>query len=234
MEQISLEEHNKIVDDLKEKYDTLEIDLYNHFDKKLGEFREWMIDKVDKFLEDQGVEYLKDKTPTNIVDEAIGKFEPPSVNELEARIIRLNCELEKLKETNNHYLSGNKTIESIFQAAWMEAKRFKNEYIGTEHLLLGMIRTGYIKSLLKLDPRKIRLEVEKIIHVGMIDIDCPSLMFTPRAKKVLERAGEGFSTPFSLLVELLREKEGIAGQVLFNLGVKLVEKDSGVSIQEVI
>ena len=123
----------------------------------------------------------------------------------------------------------------VMQFANQEAQRFQHEYIGTEHMLLGLIKegSGVAANVLKnldIDLRKVRLEVEKIVQTGpgIDQVPMDRLPHTPRAKKVIEYAVEearGLSHNYvgteHLLLGLLREEEGVAAQVLMNLGLKL-------------
>src|SRR5476651_193829 len=79
----------------------------------------------------------------------------------------------------------------VMQLANQEAQRFNHEYIGTEHILLGLVKegTGVAANVLKnldIDLRKIRLEVEKIVQAGPDMVTMGKLPQTPRAKKVIE------------------------------------------------
>ena len=119
------------------------------------------------------------------------------------------------------------------RSAAEEARRFNHEYISTEHILLGVIRdqSGVAGSVLKnldVDLRKIRLEVEKIVQSGPDMVTMDKLPQTSRAKKVIEYAMEeaknlnhNYVGTEHLLLGLLREQEGVAAQVLMNLGLKL-------------
>src|SRR3979409_2094863 len=121
----------------------------------------------------------------------------------------------------------------VMQLANQEAQRFNHEYIGTEHVLLGLIKegSGVAANVLKnldIDLRKIRLEVEKIVQAGPDMVTMGKLPQTPRAKKVLEYSIEearqlnhNYVGTEHLLLGLLREQEGVAAQVLMNLGLKL-------------
>jgi ATP-dependent Clp protease ATP-binding subunit ClpC len=121
----------------------------------------------------------------------------------------------------------------VMQLANQEAQRFNHEYIGTEHILLGLVKegTGVAANVLKnldIDLRKIRLEVEKIVQAGPDMVTMGKLPQTPRAKKVIEYSIEEARTlnhnyvgTEHLLLGLLREQEGVAAQVLMNLGLKL-------------
>ena len=121
----------------------------------------------------------------------------------------------------------------VMQLANQEAQRFNHEYIGTEHILLGLVKegSGVAANVLKnldVDLRKIRIEVEKIVQSGPDMVTMGKLPQTPRAKKVIEYAMEearnlnhNYVGTEHLLLGLLREQEGVAAQVLMNLGLKL-------------
>lgn len=137
------------------------------------------------------------------------------------------------------------------QLANMEAQRFNHEYIGTEHLLLGLIKegSGVAASVLKnlnMDLRKIRHEVEKIVHSGPDTVTMGRLPQTPNAKKVIEYAikkavelQHNYVGTEHILLGLLRVEEAVAAQVLMQLGLtlegtraairKLLEPTDGVS-----
>lgn len=121
----------------------------------------------------------------------------------------------------------------VMQLANQEAHHFKHEYIGTEHLLLGLVLegSGVAANVLKnldIDLRKVRKEVEKILVAG---VDMPSasdLPHTPKARKVLENAIEearlinhNYVGTEHLLLSLVREEESTGAQVLLNLGLTL-------------
>ncbi len=123
----------------------------------------------------------------------------------------------------------------VMQLANQEAQRFNHEYIGTEHVLLGLIKEGSgvaanVLKNLQVDLRKIRLEVEKIVQSGPETVTMGKLPQTPRVKKVIEYAMEearslnhNYVGTEHILLGLLREQEGVAAQVLVNLGLKLDE-----------
>lgn len=120
----------------------------------------------------------------------------------------------------------------VMQLANQEAQRFNHEYIGTEHILLGLVKEGsgvaaQVLKNLDIDLRKIRLEVEKIVLPGPDTVNMGKLPQTPRAKKVIEYAIEearnlnhNYVGTEHLLLGLLREEEAVAAQVLLNLGLK--------------
>jgi ATP-dependent Clp protease ATP-binding subunit ClpC len=121
----------------------------------------------------------------------------------------------------------------VMGLARQEAQRFNHDYIGTEHILLGLVQegSGVAASVLKnldIDLRKIRQEVEKLVSNGTSMVTMGQLPFTPRAKKVLELSleeasnlGHTYIGTEHLLLGLIRENEGIAAQVLRNLKVRL-------------
>jgi len=121
----------------------------------------------------------------------------------------------------------------VMALANQEAQRFNHEYIGTEHILLGLVKEGSgvganVLKNLDVDLRKVRLEVEKLVKSGPDMVTMGKLPQTPRAKKVIEYAIEearnlnhNYVGTEHLLLGLLREHDGVAAQVLMNLGLKL-------------
>ena len=121
----------------------------------------------------------------------------------------------------------------VMALANQEAQRFNHEYIGTEHILLGLVKEGSgvganVLKHLEIDLRKVRLEVEKLVKSGPEMVTMGKLPQTPRAKKVIEYAIEearslnhNYVGTEHLLLGLLREQDGVAAQVLMNLGLKL-------------
>jgi ATP-dependent Clp protease ATP-binding subunit ClpC len=113
-----------------------------------------------------------------------------------------------------------------------EARRLDHSYIGTEHLLLGLLREGdgvaaRALSAMRISLDEVRREIEEIIGRGS---QAPSghIPFTPRAKKVLElslreaqQLGHTYIGTEHLLLGLIREGEGVAAQVLVTLGADL-------------
>ena len=121
----------------------------------------------------------------------------------------------------------------VMQLANQEAQRFNHEYIGTEHILLGLVKEGSgvaadVLKKLDIDLHKIRQEVEKLVTASL-EVGTPGrLPQTPRAKKVIEYTLEEARNlsldhvgTEHLLLGLLREQEGVAAQVLMNLGLRL-------------
>src|SRR5262249_34754327 len=121
--------------------------------------------------------------------------------------------------------------QEVLALALKEAKRLNHAYVGTEHLLLGLIRLGQgvavnVLQRMGLDLERVRMEVEK--HVGpnpeakMVE----NIPYTPRAKKVLALAGKeaealnhSYVGTEHILLGLLREGEGMAARVLRSLEV---------------
>ena len=110
-----------------------------------------------------------------------------------------------------------------------ESSRLRHEFIGTEHILLGLIQIDPLAELLGklgIDAGDVRRKVESAVVPGSKEVTLGQLPFTPRAKKVLELSveeahelGHDFIDIDHVLVGLLREKEGVAGQVLCAMGL---------------
>jgi ATP-dependent Clp protease ATP-binding subunit ClpC len=127
----------------------------------------------------------------------------------------------------------------VLTLAQEEAQRFNHNYIGTEHLLLGLVREGEgvaakVLSNLGIELTKVRSAVEFIIGRGERQV-MGEIGLTPRAKKVIElavdearRLGHHYIGTEHLLLGLIREGEGIAAGVLESLGVNLEKVRSEV------
>jgi len=122
--------------------------------------------------------------------------------------------------------------QQVLVLAQDEARRLSHNFIGTEHLLLGLVKEGAgiaarVLQNAGVDFTQLRQEVEKIIPQG--EKNPPqSISYTPRAKRVIELAieesqnlGHNYVGTEHLLLGLLREGEGIAAQVLTNMGIDL-------------
>src|SRR3990167_7181440 len=121
----------------------------------------------------------------------------------------------------------------VILLAKQEAKRFNYDYIGTEHILLGLLREGEgvaaaVLQSLGMNLNNIRLEVEKLVQIGPTTVVSGDLPFTPKAKKVMELAmeeartlGHNYIGTEHLLLGLIREGEGVASQVFMNMGLDL-------------
>lgn len=122
----------------------------------------------------------------------------------------------------------------VVHIARQEAERLGQDFIGTEHLLLGLVKEGTgvaanVLESLDVELEKIRVEIEKkVAPTGNTINSSTSLPFTPKAKKVLEFSLEearnldhNYIGTEHLLLGLLREQEGMAAQIMLELGVKL-------------
>ncbi|MBY0224124.1 ATP-dependent Clp protease ATP-binding subunit [Sporosarcina aquimarina] len=122
--------------------------------------------------------------------------------------------------------------QKVLQLAQEEAIRLKHESIGTEHILLGLIREGggiAAKALdaISVNADTIEREVEALVGVGSKDVG-PIVHYTPRAKRVIElsvdesrKLGHSYIGTEHILLALIREGEGVAARVLNNAGVSL-------------
>jgi len=125
-------------------------------------------------------------------------------------------------------------VRKVLQMAREEAARLHHEYVGTEHILLGLIREGEgvaaaVLSNLSVDLEEIQQKIEDSVKKGKAAAAAgPDLPYTSRAKKVLELAmsearelNHSYVGTEHLLLGLLREEKGIAAQVLTDVGVNL-------------
>jgi len=124
----------------------------------------------------------------------------------------------------------------VMSLARLEAQRFYHDYVGTEHILLALVKegTGVASVVLKkmgVELKEIREEIEKKVKRGSEPVSGKQqLHYTPTAKRVLELAfeearnlGHHYIGTEHLLLGLLREEDGVAAQVLIGLGLKLDE-----------
>jgi len=121
----------------------------------------------------------------------------------------------------------------VIDLARKEADTFNHPYVGTEHLLLGLIALGEgvavnVLEKMGVSLESVRLEVEKSVGLGPETKTVGNIPFTPRSKKVLQLAiaeaqalGHSYVGTEHILLGLLREGEGVAAQVLKNLNVDL-------------
>lgn len=122
-------------------------------------------------------------------------------------------------------------VRKVMYLAREEAGRLQHDYIGTEHLLLGLIREGEgiaanVLTNLGLDLEVIRQTVESMVAAPGSTLTLGEIPFTPKAKRVLELAieearqlGHNYVGTEHLLLGLIREGEGVAARVLQELGV---------------
>jgi ATP-dependent Clp protease ATP-binding subunit ClpC len=121
--------------------------------------------------------------------------------------------------------------QQVLALARKEAERFNHNYVGTEHLLLGLIKLGQgvavsVLQKMGLDLESVRLEVEKEVGTGGDQKVTGNVPYTPRVKKVLALASKeakalnhSYVGTEHLLLGLLREGEGVASRVLKSLDV---------------
>ncbi len=129
--------------------------------------------------------------------------------------------------------SGNfsEQAQVALQLALVEAQQLQHDYVGTEHVLLGLMKepSGLAASVLntfRVDAAMVQAEVEKLVQRGAKPVTLPQPPYTPRATLALAFAAEEAwfwnqktIGPEHLLLGLLREPEGVAGQALRNLGL---------------
>lgn len=123
--------------------------------------------------------------------------------------------------------------QQVLALARKEADRFNHNYVGTEHLLLGLIKLGQgvavnVLQKMNLDLDTVRLEVEKQVGNGPETKMVGNIPYTPRVKKVLALAGKeakalnhSYVGTEHILLGLLREGDGVAARVLKNLEVDI-------------
>lgn len=121
----------------------------------------------------------------------------------------------------------------VIALARQEAERLSNDYIGTEHVLMGLIKEGSgvaanILENLNIDPEKVLAEVEKVVQPGTNMVTMGQLPFTPRTKKMLEYSleemrnlGHNYIGTEHLLLGLIRENDSEAAQVMLSMGIDL-------------
>ena len=117
--------------------------------------------------------------------------------------------------------------------ARQEAQRFNHDYIGPEHILLGLIQEGSgvaadVLKNLDVELKRIRREVEELVSRGNSMVTMGQIPFTPGARRVLELAleeasnlGHNYIGTEHLLLGLIREPKGVAGQVLRNIKIRI-------------
>lgn len=115
-----------------------------------------------------------------------------------------------------------------------EAEKHQNDYLGTEHILLAILRDGegaplIVLKKMGLSPEQIRMEVERNLPSGGVTMTYGEIPFTPRVKRVIEYSieeakllGHNFVSSEHLLLGLIREEEGIGGKILRSLGANLL------------
>ena len=121
----------------------------------------------------------------------------------------------------------------VMQMANQEAQRLRHDYVGTEHILLGLVKEGSgvaanVLKQLDVDLRQLRLDIEEAVAPGPDVVATVEVFPTPRAQRAVECAIEEAETlehnyvgTEHLLLGLLHEPEGVAAGVLMNLGLTL-------------
>src|SRR5207253_1070048 len=121
--------------------------------------------------------------------------------------------------------------QQVLALARKEADRFNHNFVGTEHLLLGLIKLGQgvavnVLQKMGLDLETVRMEVEKQVGTGPDQKMIGNIPYTPRVKKCLALAAKEakalnhtYVGTEHILLGLLREGDGVAARVLTNLGV---------------
>src|SRR6202451_3454279 len=143
------------------------------------------------------------------------------------------CEREGGQGVMNGY-NFTERVRKVLAMAREEAARLHHEYVGTEHILLGLIREGEgvaaaVLQNMNVDLDEIQQKIEETVKKGKAaQTTGPDLPYTSRAKKVLELAmsearelNHSYVGTEHLLLGLLREEKGIAAQVLTDAGVNL-------------
>src|SRR6267142_6607634 len=135
-----------------------------------------------------------------------------------------------LHQTMNNFTP---RAQQVLALARKEADRFNHNYVGTEHLLLGLIKLGQgvavnVLQKMGLDLETVRMEVEKQVGSGPETKIVGNVPYTPRVKKVLALAGKeakalnhSYVGTEHILLGLLREGEGVAARVLKTLEVDI-------------
>src|SRR5439155_11178200 len=133
------------------------------------------------------------------------------------------------EELMNHFTP---RAQQVLVLARREADRFNHNFVGTEHLLLGLIKLGQgvafnVLGKLGLDLEAVRVEVKKQIGIGPDQKIIGNVPYTPRVKKVLAFAAKEaralnhtYVGTEHILLGLLREHDGVAGRVLVTFGVE--------------
>lgn len=158
---------------------------------------------------------------------------PPSVDEKPGILKRMVNALLRSKEPHapTPFDSFTDRARKALSFARKEAERMNHDYIGTEHILLGIVCEGAGVAActlenLHVDLARVRNEIEKTVKQGEHPVTSGPLPFTPLAKRVLEYAIEEakaldhhYVGTEHLLLGLMREENGLGGQVLENLGL---------------
>src|SRR5437773_11731999 len=150
-------------------------------------------------------------------------------------VTRLSCH-----RTMNNFTP---RAQQVLALARKEADRFNHNYVGTEHLLLGLVKLGQgvavnVLQKIGLDLETVRMEVEKQVGSGPETKMVGSVPYTPRVKKVLALAGKeakalnhSYVGTEHILLGLLREGEGVAARVLKSLELDIERTRNEIFIE---
>lgn len=130
--------------------------------------------------------------------------------------------------------------QKVLMNAQEEAEKFKHGYVGTEHILLGiLIEDGVAKQLLNnsgITEDKVRQLIERYEGKGEMDLYKNEIPLTPRTKRLLEMSllearnlNHNYITPEHILLGLIREAEGVAFTILSNLGLDVERLKKGAN-----
>lgn len=140
------------------------------------------------------------------------------------------------RESHDHFEAMNNftpRAQQVLTLARREADRFNHNFVGTEHLLLGLIALGHgtavnVLGKMGLDLENVRMEVEKQVGTGPDQKPVGNIPYTPRVKKVLALAAKEarslnhtYVGTEHILLGVLSEGDGVAARVLKNLGVDI-------------
>ena len=126
--------------------------------------------------------------------------------------------------------------QQVLALARKEADRFNHNYVGTEHLLLGLIKLGQgvavnVLQKMNLDLETVRMEVEKQVGNGPETKMVGNIPYTPRVKKVLALAGKeaknlnhSYVGTEHILLGLLRDEHAVASRLLIGLGADIYQE----------
>lgn len=203
-----------------------------------------VLDELESHLRDEFERQLQSaSSPQEAFEIAVRRIGQPGALQNEFAIAETNKEtrLQWLKNTLLSFLGVPPAYPNTFTASAQrtlelggrEALGFHHDFIGTEHVLLGLLEleTGVVANVLAkmgVDHRVVRSEIEKIVGNGPTQQFATTLPYTPRTKKALELAGKEARTfnhdrvsPEHIFLGLLLEGSGVAALVLKNLGVNI-------------
>jgi hypothetical protein len=221
-------------------------------DKAIAEWRRQMADggikaspvlnELESHLRDEFERQMTSGVPPqNAFEIAVQRIGQPGVLQNEFTIANAETRRQRLKYALLKFLGLSRTPRPAFSASAQktlelggkEALGFHHDFIGTEHVLLGLLQleTGVVAKILGklgVDHRVVRSEIEKVVGSGPIESLPSSPVYTPRVKKALELAGReacahnhGSISAEHIFLGLLLEGGGLAALVLKHLGVDI-------------